>query len=89
MPSPADQLTEPSYNLEVKLDGRYVKGLRIDKKNLLALGPQQILQLTLLTEGMAGIGQFEADIELEPPGAFDIAGSTFEPAADPKKLDPP
>ena len=81
LPSPADQLTEPSYNLEVKLDGRYVKGLRIDKKNLLALGPQQILQLTLQAEGMVEIGQFEADIELEPPDAFDIAGSTFEPVA--------
>ena len=79
LPSPSDQLTDPSYNLEVKLDGRYVKGLRIDKKSLFAIGPQQILQLTLRAEGMDGIGQFEADIELEPPGAFDIAGSTFEP----------
>ena len=81
LPPPTDQRTAPSYNLEVKLDGRYAPGLRIDKKSLFALGPQQFLQLTLQAEGMVEIGQFEADIELEPPDAFDIAGSTFEPVA--------
>jgi hypothetical protein len=79
LPSLTDQPNDSSYSLEAQLDGQYVTGIRIDEGNWSAIGPRQTIELTFRAEGMSGIGQFEIDIELDPPSAFDVAGSAFVP----------
>ena len=64
---------------EVQLDGRFVRGLRIEQGNRSGMGAQQEVELQFTALGMSGIGQFEIKIAPDPLAAFDLSALNFSP----------
>ena len=75
-----NQIDAMQYNLDARLDGRYVKEIRIEEGNWSSIGSQQDVVLKFLAAGMSQIKQFELDLELDPATAFDLEASNFVPA---------
>lgn len=64
---------------EVRLNGRYVEKLQLQRGDGAASGPQQPLSLKFQASGMVGVRQFELVVALEPVEAFDLAVASFVP----------
>ncbi len=59
------------------LSGGYAGQIRIDGEGWPANTSAQVLRLTFLVDGMAGVRQFELRVEPEPASAFDISAAVF------------
>jgi hypothetical protein len=63
--------------LEARLDGRYVRGVSIDRSEWSASGPGQEIALTFRATGMKSVKQFRIKVQTDPADAFDLAASRF------------
>ena len=75
---PAPSQANTALNLEARVTGQYVTGLRIADGNWPLTGPGELVELVILTEGMSGIGQFLLELELQPASFFDLSASRFD-----------
>lgn len=66
-------------NVDVQLNGRYVRSVRIDGGTLTASEPGQDVELTFIASGLSNVKQFEMRMRLDPDAAFDLASSAFVP----------
>jgi hypothetical protein len=66
-------------NVDVQLNGRYVRSVRIDGGTLTASEPGQDVELTFIASGLSNVKQFEMRLRLDPDAAFDLASSSFVP----------
>ena len=70
---------ELALNTNAELNGRYVKGVRIDKDSFSASTPGQDVEITFAATGLSNVKQFEVRLRIEPEAAFDLAASSFAP----------
>ena len=76
---PADANDELALNANAELNGRYVKGVRIDGDSFSASAPGQDVEITFTATGLNNVKQFEVRLRIEPEAAFDLAASSFAP----------
>jgi len=79
MSSTADTNDELALKANVELNGRYVKGVRIDGDSFSANAPGQDVEITFAATGLSNVKQFEIRLRIEPEAAFDLAASSFAP----------
>ena len=70
---------DAELTLNADLNGRYVKGVRIDKDSFSASAPGQDVEITFAATGLSNVKQFEVRLRIEPEAAFDLAASSFVP----------
>jgi hypothetical protein len=82
LPWPDQLQSTPAVELrqQVRLDGRYVKEVRLEPSQTRGLAPQQEVTVRFLATGMSQVKQFEFVVRVEPSGAFDLSAATFAPA---------
>jgi len=75
----SDGNAELALNANAELNGRYVKGVRIDGDSFSASAPGQDVEITFAATGLSNVKQFEVRLRIEPEAAFDLAASSFVP----------
>lgn len=63
--------------LEAPLSGQFASQINVTGGPWLATEPGQMLAMTFVADGLAGVKQFDLVVRIEPPAAFDISSTRF------------